>query len=151
MDTKALAARLSKKHGTRYPFRIAEDLEFIVVFAPLVDMRGFQQRTKRRNIIYINSALDERQQRLVCAHEMGHRFLHSGLNRIFMDHNTQFVTQKFENEAHRFSLELLFTDEELQPFLELPVEYAARYMGVTKQLALWRMNTVEPRIVSRGQ
>ena len=142
MDGKALAARLSKKYETRDPFRLADELGFIVVSAPLVDMRGFQQRIKRQNIIYINSDLDAQQQDLVCGHEMGHHFMHRGLNRIFMNLNTQFVTQKFENEANLFSLELIYPDEDLQPFLSLSITDAAAYMGVSVQLATWRMQTV---------
>lgn len=142
MDGKALAASLSRRYQTRDPFRLADELGFIVVSAPLVDMRGFQQRVKRRNIIYVNSDLDDRQQDLVCGHEMGHCFLHRGLNRIFMNLNTQFVTQKFENEANLFSLELIYTDDELQPFLNRSITDAAAYMGVSVQLATWRMQTV---------
>ena len=144
MDSKALAARLSKKYETRDPFRLADEMGFIVVFAPLIDMRGFQQRVKRQNIIYINDTLDERQQALVCGHEMGHHFMHRGMNRIFMNLNTQFVTQKFENEANLFSLELIFTDEDLQPFLNRSITDAAAFMGVSIQLATWRMETVVP-------
>ena len=144
MDSKALAARLSKKYDTRDPFRLADEMGFIVVFVPLVGMRGFQQRIKRQNIIYINNELDERQQALVCGHEMGHHFMHRGMNRIFMNLNTQFVTQKFENEANLFSLELIFTDEDLQPFLNRSITDAAAFMGVSVQLATWRMETVPP-------
>lgn len=142
MDGKALAASLSRKYETRDPFRLADELGFIVVSAPLVDMRGFQQRVKRRNIIYVNSDLDAQQQDLVCGHEMGHCFLHRGLNRIFMNINTRFVTQKFENEANLFSLELNYTDDELLPFLSRSITEAAAYMGVSVQLATWRMQTV---------
>ena len=142
MDGKALAASLSRKYETRNPFRLADELGFIVVSAPLVDMRGFQQRVKRRNIIYANSDLDAQQQDLVCGHEMGHCFLHRGLNRIFMNLNAQFVTQKFENEANLFSLELNYTDDELMPFLNRSITEAAVYMGVSVQLATWRMQTV---------
>ena len=144
MDSKALAARLSKKYETRDPFRLADEMGFIVVFAPLIDMRGFQQRVKRQNIIYINDTLDERQQALVCGHEMGHHFMHRGMNRIFMNLNTQFVTQKFENEANLFSLELIFADEDLQPFLNRSITDAAPFMGVSVQMATWRMETVPP-------
>jgi len=144
MDSKALAARLSKKYETRDPFRLADEMGFIVVFAPLIDMRGFQQRVKRQNIIYINDTLDERQQALVCGHEMGHHFMHRGMNQIFMNLNTQFVTQKFENEANLFSLELIFADEDLQPFLNRSITDAATFMGVSVQLATWRMETVPP-------
>ena len=88
MDTKALANRVAAQHGTRDPFRIAEELGFIVIRAPLVEMRGLRQYVKRRTIVYVNACLDEPQQRLVCAHELGHHFLHRGLNRLFMDRNT---------------------------------------------------------------
>ena len=147
METRALAARLAAKHGTRDPFRIAEDLGIIIVFAPLVDMRGFQQRAKRRSIIYINSNLDEQQQRLVCAHELGHHLMHRGMNRIFMDHSTQIVTQKFENEAHLFSLELLFPDDVLLDFVSLPISDTAAFMGVPAPLATRRMGTIDRRLI----
>lgn len=142
MEARALAAKLTAKYGTRDPFRIAEDMGFIVILAPLVDMRGFQQRAKRRNIICINAELDEHQQRLVCAHELGHHLMHRGLNRIFMDHSTQIVTQKFENEAHMFSLELLYPDEALMDFASSPISDAAAYMGVPEGLAARRMRTI---------
>ncbi|MEA4933688.1 MAG: ImmA/IrrE family metallo-endopeptidase [Lawsonibacter sp.] len=146
MDARALAARLAAKHNTRDPFRIAQALGYIIVFAPLIDVRGFQQHTQRRNLIYINEALDEQQCRLVCAHEMAHHMLHSGLNRVFMDHSTQIVTQRFENEAHIFSLELVYSDEELNPFLTRPIADAASYMGVPVSLASRRMSTVQPSL-----
>lgn len=142
MDGKALATSLSKKYETRDPFRLADELGFIVVSAPLVDMRGFQQRVKRRNIICVNSNLDTQQQHLICGHEIGHCFLHRGMNRIFMNLNTQYVTQKFENEANLFSLELIYTDDELLPFLNRSITEAAVYTGVSVQLATWRMQTV---------
>jgi len=117
-------------------------LGFIVVFAPLVDMRGFQQGIKRQKIIYINDNLDEQQQALVCGHEMGHHFMHRGMNRIYMNINTRFVTQKFENEADLFSLELNYSDIELAPFLTQPIDKAASYMGVPVELAVRRMQTI---------
>ena len=140
--------KLIRRFDTTDPFRIAEELGIIIVFAPLVDMRGFQQRIKRRNIIYINDALDEHQQRLVCAHELGHHLMHRGMNRIFMDHSTQIVTQKFENEAHMFSLELLFQDDDLLDFIPLPIADAAAFMGVPVPLATRRMETIDRRLIT---
>ena len=64
------------------------------------------------------------------------------MNRIFMNRNTQFVTQKYENEANLFSLELIYPDEDLQLFLNRSITDAAAYMGVSVQLATWRMQTV---------
>lgn len=146
MEARALALKLATRHGTRNPFHIADELGCITVFAPLVDIRGFHQHVKRRNIIYINDSLDARQQSLVCAHELAHLLLHRGMNRIFMDHHTQIVTQKFENEAHQFSLELLYSDEALLPFLGRPIPDAAAFMGVPEPLAQYRMNTVQPTL-----
>lgn len=146
MDTKAVANSIALKYGTRNPFSIADNLGLIVIRAPLVDTRGMRQCIARRVILYINSNLDERQQMLVCAHELGHHFLHRGMNRIFMDRNTCMVTNKYENEAHHFSVDLLFDDRELTDFLELPVSAAAIYMGISNQLAEYRMRSVEPRL-----
>lgn len=146
MGIKTKADGLAKKYGTRDPFAISEEMGFIVVLAPLVQMRGFQQCAKRRRFIYINNDLDEQQQRIVCAHELAHHLLHRGLNRIFMDHSTEIVTQKFENEANRFAVCLLYSDDELQPFLSHSIEQAAAYMGVTYDLARYRMNQVVPEL-----
>ena len=42
---------------------------------------------------------------------------HRGLNRIFMDTRTFIVTGRYETEANQFSVDLIYSDEELQPFL----------------------------------
>ena len=143
MTIKMLADKIAKRHSTRDPFQIASDLGFIVVFAPLKEVRGFQQRILRRNLIYINSDLDETQQRLVCAHELGHYFLHRGTNRIFMDRSTDFVSQKVENEAHKFSVDLIYSDDMLVDFIYQPAEKIANYMGVSKNLAEYRIRSIE--------
>lgn len=143
MDTKVLAGKVKKKYHTSNPFQIADDIGFIVVYAPLIQLRGFQQRVLRRNLIYINSELDRIQKRLVCAHELGHYFIHRGNNRIFMDKYTNFVSQKIENEAHRFSVDLVYNDEELFDFLFQPIEAAANYMGVSNDIAAYRIGRVK--------
>lgn len=146
MGIKTKADGLAGKYGTRDPFAISEEMGFIVVLTPLVQMRGFQQCAKRRRFIYINEDLDEQQQRIVCAHELAHHLLHRGLNRIFMDHSTEIVTQKFENEANRFAVCLLYSDDDLQPFLSHSIEKAAEYMGVNYALAEYRMKQVVPEL-----
>lgn len=142
MTIKMLADKIAKRHSTRNPFQIASDLGFIVVFAPLKEVRGFQQRILRRNLIYINSDLDETQQRIVCAHELGHYFLHRGTNRVFMDRSTNFVSQKIENEAHKFSVDLIYSDDVLMGFIYQPAEKAANYMGVSAKLAEYRIKNI---------
>lgn len=143
MTIKVLADKIAKRHNTRDPFQIARDLGFIIVYAPLMEVRGFQQRILRRNLIYINSDLDETQQRLVCAHELGRYFLHRGTNRIFMDRSTDFIPQKRENEAHRFSVDLIYSDDVLEDFIYQPTEKAANYMGVSEKLAKYRISSID--------
>lgn len=145
MDTWRLATKLAEKHRTRNPFRIAEDLGIIVIKCPLVGIRGFQQRIKRRKIIYVNSELDDHQQEIVCAHELGHIFLHSGMNRIFLNQSTNLVAQKFENEANFFSVDLIFSDDDLIPLLEQPLDVAAAAMGVSTALALHRLRYIDQK------
>ena len=143
MTIKVLADKIAKRHNTRDPFQIARDLGFIIVYAPLMEVRGFQQRILRRNLIYINSDLDETQQRLVCAHELGHYFLHRRTNRIFMDRSTDFIPQKRENEAHRFSVDLIYSDDVLEDFIYQPTEKAANYMGVSEKLSKYRISSID--------
>ena len=144
MDMKRLAERLVKRFGTRDPFRIAEELGYIIIYTPLVGVRGFYQYLKRCHIIYLDSELDEDTTRFVCAHELGHSLLHRGLNRIFMDTRTFLVSGRYETEANRFAVDLIYSDEELQPYLSRGWEYAAVYMKVDNELAAYRMGEILP-------
>lgn len=144
MDIKRLAERLVDKHGTRDPFRIAEELGYTIIYTPLVGVRGFYQYLKRCHIIYLDSELDDATARFVCAHELGHSFLHRGLNRIFMDTRTFIITGRYETEANQFAVDLIYSDEELQPYLSRSYECAAAYMGVSNALAEYRMREVVP-------
>ena len=142
MDIKAIVDGLVRKYKTRDPFAISAELGLIVLFKPLIDMRGFQCTLKRRKFIVINEDLDEQQQRLVCGHELAHHLLHRGINRIFMDHNTRYVMQKYENEANCFSTELNYSDEELCPFLTRSILDAADYMAIPVEMAKKRMESI---------
>lgn len=144
MDIKRLAEKLVGRFGTRDPFKIAGELGYTIIYAPLVGVRGFYQYLKRCHIIYLDPGLDEATARFVCAHELGHSLLHRGFNRIFMDTRTFIVTGRYETEANQFSVDLIYSDEELQPFLSRNCECAAAYMGVSNVLAAYRMQEVVP-------
>ena len=145
MNQKRIADSLVRKYGTRDPFRIADAMGFMVIQTPLQGIRGFYQYLKRCCIIYIDSSLSEQDSRFVCAHELGHVILHRGCNRIFMDTHTYFAVNKFEIEANRFAVDLLFDDDDLQCFLEHPIQVAADCMGVSMELAEYRMKSVSFR------
>lgn len=142
MEQKRIADSLVQKYNTRDPFRIAGELGFVVIRIPLQGIRGFCQRMKRRQVIYIDSDLPEQEARFVCAHEIGHALMHRGCNRIFMDTNTYFTVNRQEIEASRFAVDLIYDDADLRFFLEYPVQLAADHMGVSVELADYRMRSI---------
>jgi len=144
MDIKDCALSLVSRHETRNPFQIAKELGIIVIFVQLDNIRGFYQSIHRCHIIYINEDLDEQEARFVCAHELGHFFLHQNINRIFMDKHTHFVMSRYEIEADQFAAELLFDDDDLQEFLEYPIATVARRLGIDEKLTRYRMGTLLP-------
>ena len=144
MEIKKSAQSLAIKHSTRDPFKIARELGMIVIFTPLTGIRGYYQYKARRHIIYINNELDEFMARFVCAHELGHIFLHRNMNRIFMDSYTQFVTSRYERDADRFAVEFLFDDDELQDYLGMSLVTVAERLRINYELAEYRMSTVQP-------
>ena len=142
MNQKRIAESLVRKYKTRDPFQLAEDLGYIVVRTPLKGIRGFWHHTHRRHIIFIDDNLSERVAAFVCAHEIGHILLHRGYNRIYMDSNTFFQTNRQEIEANRFAVDFLYADEDLQFFLEYPAQLAADFMGVDVGLAEYRLRSI---------
>ena len=139
MDIKRLVNSLVRKHKTRDPFEIIENLNAIVVFHPLQSVRGFYQYFQRNNIIYIDETLSEHDQMLVCAHELGHMLLHKKSNAIFMDSRTQLNTTKYEIEADRFAMNLIMSDEEIEEHLDLTIVQFSRLFGYSKKLIELRM------------
>lgn len=144
MDPRRTARSLVRRYDTHDPFRIAKARGFLVIRTPLQGIRGFYQYVRRCGILYIDSGLGEREAQFVCAHELGHALLHRGMNRIFMDTHTHFVVNRYEREADRFAVELLFDDDDLKEFLSHPVQVAADCMGVSVELAQYRLQSVRP-------
>lgn len=139
MDTRLLAQKLVRQHETRDPFRIAAELGYVVIRTPLVGIRGFYQYVKRCHLIYLDDSLSEQDAAFVCAHELGHSFMHRGLNRIFMDTRTLLVTSRYETEADRFAADLLFPDEVIDELKALPSETVAACLGMPEPLAIYRL------------
>lgn len=134
MDIKKLTDSLVRKYRTRNPFEIIRGLNVILVFVPLVDTRAFYQYFQRNNIIYIDENLSYHEQVFECAHELGHMFLHKKTNAIFMDTRTGFNTDKFENEANMFAMNLLIGDETLIEYQEYTLEQLSRVLGYEERL-----------------
>lgn len=135
MDIKKKANSIARKYGTRNPFEIIANLNVIPVFYPLAGQtRGFYQYFQRNNLIYIDESLPEQEQIVVCAHELGHMFLHKKSNAIFLDSRTHFKTSKFENEANTFAAELLIPDSLIYENPDLTRQQIARLAGYNEKL-----------------
>lgn len=134
VDIKKIANRLASQHHSRNPFEIIKGLNVILVFIPLVGVKGFYQYFQRNNIVYIDESLSYREQKLVCAHELGHMLLHKKSNALFMDTYTGFNTNKYENEANKFAVELLIQDSDLTEYQEHTIGQIAKILGYSEEL-----------------
>ena len=143
MEPKRTAESLVRRFGTRDPFRIAQELGYIVIRTSLQGIRGFWHHAQRQHLIFIDESLPDPEARFVCAHELGHILMHRGINRIYMDVNTYFQTNRQEIEANHFAVELLYDDEDLRFFLDFPIQIAADFMGVSIELAEYRMMRIK--------
>lgn len=134
MNIKKKANSLAKKYNSRNPFEIIEYLNTIVVFYPLEGIRGFYQYFQRNNIIYIDEGLPCHEKMFVCAHELGHMLLHKKSNALFMDSRTYFVSDKYENEADKFAIELLISDTILEENKDFTTKQLSRLLGYQEKL-----------------
>ena len=104
--------QLTKKHETTCPYEIAESCNIITLKHDLHhDINGYYKYDRRNQYIVINQNLTDQQQKVVCAHELGHAVMHKHVNTPFMRSNTFLSVSKVEREANRFAAELLIPDE----------------------------------------
>lgn len=141
MRIKRRVSQLVRKYQTRDPFEMIKGMNVILVHYPLEGVRGFYQYFQRNNIIYLDERLSETEQRFVLAHELGHMFLHKKANAIFMDTRTQFNTDKFEQEANLFAMELLLPDSFLDEYRDFTVDQISRMTGYHKRLIQLRIHS----------
>ena len=139
MDIRKKVDALVRTYQTRNPFEMITGMNVILVRCPLDGVRGFYQYFQRNNIIYIDESLTETEQMFVCAHEMGHMFLHKKSNAVYMDSRTYLNTNRFENEANLFAMELLVSDEFLADYKQFTTEQISRMLGYHESLIKLRL------------
>jgi len=99
---------------TADPFEIAEVLGIKVNFWDS-KMKDFTAQTFKaegyQTIISIGSKYSNRARKVLCAHELGHAILHTGVNYYKVTEKN--VQTMVEYEANLFAVALLFEEEEL--------------------------------------
>lgn len=131
MDIKKKVGQLVKKYGTNDPFKISKALGVVIRYINLGNVYGFHARQFRVSIIHINNELPYQKQLFTCAHELGHAICHPNENTAFLKTNTFFSTDKIEQEANEFAVELLFKQEGNRV---ITVQEAIDIYGISEQL-----------------
>lgn len=125
-EIKLIVKEITKKYMTNNPFELSDYLGLIVVKTPLNALiKGFYQYYRRNRIIYINSLISKEWQTITCAHELGHALLHKKLNIVFLEHNTFYIKDKYENQANKFAAELLINDDLLAQYKGFTIDQIA--------------------------
>lgn len=117
MNLKKRVDNIKKTFGTACPFKIAKDLKIKIIFTELGSIKGYFKVAIKKKYIVINSELSEIDKRIVCAHELGHFFLHRKKD-IQFSISAVLIPKKniYEDEANEFAIRLLY--DELIYFVE---------------------------------
>ena len=133
-----IAAKLADEYS-RDPCCIARSLGIIVTFEPLYQINGFYNTAYRQKFIHINSQLTRREQRFVCAHELGHAILHPDNNTHFLRNHTLYPISRYEKEATYFASCLLIRDDDLAEYRHFTYEQLGKMFGVDEKIARLRI------------
>lgn len=138
-DIKKIVAHYVKKFNTSNPFRIAKELNIIVKIDDLGDYSGCYTYIKRHKCIFINNNLNEHEQLLVMAHELGHAILHSRTNCYFIRNKTYLLCSRIEKEANCFAVNMLINDDDLEEYREQTIPQLSCIFGINEELIKLRI------------
>lgn len=133
MDIDKVLREVLSKFKTRDPFEIADTEGILVFFEELGALRGYYNAPFGVKMIHINSDLPKIRQRLVCAHELAHAFLHPELNLSFMTKNTFMLPGRYERQANIFASKLLLPDEKLSEYYGYTASEISCITGLPKE------------------
>jgi Zn-dependent peptidase ImmA (M78 family) len=137
------------QYGTRDPFEIAECLGIYLKVADIGRQQGFFRYIDGVPCIFISSRLNMFQRILVCAHELGHYFLHSDIAKesVLREFGMFNMKDVIENEANVFASELLLDEDELLEHFEegYTVFQAASMLGYNINLLYIKLREMNNR------
>lgn len=112
--------------GTRDPFKIANELGILVEYHKYdKGIRGYCTKVFDKLFIVINSIYNDKAQRIICAHELGHAILHSEhLKPVFSAAFEGYEKDKLEYEANIFAAALLLDQDSLNTKISTMSNYA---------------------------
>ena len=113
--------RLITRYGTRDPFKITKELGIHIIYNNEFEkLKGMYKVIKCSRFIFINGNISERNQRTICAHELGHDRLHRQFAKgsAFQEFMLYDMRTRPEYEANIFACELLIDDNDIFPLIE---------------------------------
>ena len=113
--------RLVSQYETRDPFQLAQRVGCYVKFINTKHQKGFCKVLLNNRFIFINQNMSPQMQRMTCAHELGHMFLHADVlkqNKHFAEMELFNITDHRELEANQFAANILIDDAELSALLK---------------------------------
>lgn len=143
MRIKQTVDKLCKQYGSNDPFILASCLNTVVLFEKLGSVRGYYSCSYQQKVIHINSKVSREQQKIICAHELGHSILHPDLSTPFLRANTLFSVNKLELQANKFMVQLLVDDRELDEHLRCgyTIFQMEGLYGFPEHLIQYKINT----------
>jgi Zn-dependent peptidase ImmA (M78 family) len=144
---KDIVAGIFETYDTFNPFELCECLEIKIIKSNIgSDIKGFFQRTPDGcEIIHINSELDEKEMKYICAHELGHAILHTDLSMSFFIENTLQIKNRYEIKADKFAAELLLT-RDLESYIceDMSADQLSSMLCVPQKLIKYKFNLDTP-------
>lgn len=131
MSIKKRVGQLVKKYNTNDPIILAEKLGIKVEYELLGTILGYYSKSHRIKVIHINESISLEKQIFTCSHELGHAVLHPDVNTPFLKANTLFNTDKIEQEANEFAIELMLSKDVASP---ITLDDAIEVYGIPRQL-----------------
>jgi Zn-dependent peptidase ImmA (M78 family) len=143
MRVKKAVESIFRKYQTRDPFEIASCENIQMFTEPLGSVQGYYNKVFQQRMIHLNQELDDEERRRTCAHEFGHCILHLGPNTPFLRANTLFPIGKYEREAKHFAVDILYSDEDMQEYLQHSTPQIADCLKLPIQLVEYRISVME--------
>ena len=141
------AQRLLKRCDSRNPFKISKELGVHVIFRnDFASLKGMYKVILRNRFIFINGNLDEFEQRVICAHELGHDTLHRDIP-VHLETAFYDTKNRMEYEANAFAAEILLDDNEVVGLVAdgLDESGIAASFGVSVDLLLIKLSEMNRR------
>ncbi len=110
-----------RRHHTRDPFRIADELGVKVKFTDhLFQLKGMYTVINGCRFIILNQKNSEAMNRIVCAHELGHDQLHReyAKDTVLQEFMLYEMSSRLEYEANIFAADLLLDGETILDLIE---------------------------------